>query len=96
MIGISFDDYADTVARHRADTLVAHAGNWNAIDREPGRAYADDLSSMRGGVIKSDHVGHCYALFDGWMVSSFAIDVGMFAELGVSYRTRRQTVLALC
>lgn len=65
MLGTSFDDHADAVTRHRTDALVADAGHRYAVDREPGRTYADDSSTMRRGVIEADDVRHAYVSLDG-------------------------------
>lgn len=58
MIGTSFDDYADTMTRQRADALIANASNWDSIYREPSCAYADDFATMRGRVVKANDVRH--------------------------------------
>lgn len=65
MIGTSFDDYADTVARQRAEALITDACDWNAINCKPRRTYADDLTAMRGWVIEADNVRHTYASLAG-------------------------------
>ena len=65
MLGTPFDDYANAMAWQRANALVTDACDRDSVDREPGRAYADDFSSMRGGIVKADDIRHIQASLDG-------------------------------
>lgn len=84
MIDISFDDYADTVARQWADALVANACNGDSVDIEPCRTYADDLATMRGGIIEANNVWHSQASLDGWTASPPTIGIGKLVALDSS------------
>lgn len=60
-LGVSFNDYANSMTRHRASAAVTLTGDGYTEDFGASRC-ADDDSTMARGVVQANYAVHVYSL----------------------------------